>query len=147
MFREYRESDRELCLAVFDSNVPQYFTDEERDLFDAFLQDLPGPYFVMDGGDGRAAACGGYAIEAEDSRADLCWGMVRGDLHGQQLGRALTELRISEAKDDPRVSSIALNTSQHTKGFYQKMGFEILEIIEDGYAPGLHRVEMRSSWK
>ncbi|MEM7414434.1 MAG: GNAT family N-acetyltransferase [Gemmatimonadota bacterium] len=141
--RNFVAADLEACLAVFDSNVPRFFTDEERPLFADFLADLPGPYFVLEMEDGSVGGCGGYAVNAEHGSADLCWGMVRQELHGKQLGRALTERRVTAALDDPDVHVIALNTSQHTRGFYEHLGFEVLEVVRDGYAPGLHRCEMR----
>ena len=44
------------------SGVPDFFTYEERDLFADFLRELPGPYFVLELGEGGVAACGGYAF-------------------------------------------------------------------------------------
>lgn len=78
--REYRSSDRAACLAVFDSNVGGSFLPSERPDFAAFLDALPGPYFVIED-DGVIIACGGYAANAESSdTADLCWGMVQREL-------------------------------------------------------------------
>ena len=69
--------------------------------------------------------------------------MVRRDRHRSGLGRLLTEARIERAARDPRVNTVALNTSQHTEGFYLRFGFRTVEIVPDGYAEGLHRYEMR----
>ncbi len=55
----------------------------------------------------------------------------------------MTRLRIERALQDPAVSLIALNTSQHTAGFYESLGFHKIEVIRDGYGPGLDRCEMR----
>lgn len=141
--RSFEGSDTDACLAVFDSNVPDYFTREERELFTAFLLDLPGPYLVLEMDHGTIGACGGYAFRDDGRVADMCWGMVRRDLHGRQLGRALTESRIEAAEREATVREIALNTSQHTRGFYERLGFRVIEVIGDGYAPGLDRCEMR----
>ena len=92
---------------------------------------------------GAIVGCGGYAYSGEDGTADLCWGMVRRELHGTGLGRRLTELRIERSREDPRVKAIALRTSQHTAGFYERLGFQVLRVTEDAYAPGLHRYDMR----
>ena len=59
--RAYAPGDREDCLAIFDSNVPEDFRAEERVGFEAFLDALPGPYFVVVDDEGRVRACGGYA--------------------------------------------------------------------------------------
>lgn len=140
--REYQQADLETCLAVFDTNVPKYFTSEERPGFQSFLEELPGPYLVLTDAGGGIMGCGGYAIDRETGSADLCWGMVRQELHGTGLGRFLTRLRIERSREDPRVTDIALHTSQHTAGFYERLGFRILSVTEDAYAPGLHRYDM-----
>lgn len=140
--RRYTPADRPLCLDVFDSNVPRYFTDLERAEFEHFLDALPGPYLVLVDEAGAVVACGGFAIRAEAGVADLCWGMVHGRRHAEGLGRTLTELRIEEAAADPSVHTLALNTSQLTTGFYERFGFEVTKVTPDGYGPGLDRYDM-----
>jgi len=144
-FRDYEPRDLDACLEILDSNVPRFFKPDERDEFWSFLHELPGPYLVLVTPGGRVAACGGYAINPDDGSADLCWGMVRQDLHGMGLGRRLTRRRIELSVRDPRVREICLHTSQHTAGFYERLGFSTIGVLEDGYAPGLHRCDMRMS--
>lgn len=141
--RRYRAaSDRAACLDVFDSNVPEFFLPAERAEFEAFLDDLPGPYFVGESG-GRIVACGGYALTDSGRRADLCWGMVRRKAQRRGLGRRLTDHRIERAVAHPGVNVVALQTSQHTAAFYETRGFEIAEIEPDGFGPGMDRYDMR----
>jgi ribosomal protein S18 acetylase RimI-like enzyme len=71
--------------------------------------------------------------------------MVRRELHGQGLGRALVEIRIERIRADPNVETVLLNTCQHTVGFYERLGFRTLDVTIDGYAPGLDRCEMSLS--
>jgi ribosomal protein S18 acetylase RimI-like enzyme len=140
--REYTKEDRQSCLAVFDSNVPIFFTAPEKVEFERFLDSLPGPYFVVEGS-GRVYGCGGYAVVGSDGRADLCWGMVLRSRQGTGLGRLLLEARLEAATTDPAVRVVMLNTSQLTTGFYERLGFRTSKIIPDGYSPGLDRCEMR----
>lgn len=140
--RHYRREDLQGCLAVFDTNVPLFFRQHERDEYQSFMQALPGPYFVLENKKGEVVGCGGYAVVAEDERADLCWGMIRADVQRGGLGRLLTEARLRHAAADPRIKAVAINTSQHTVGFYERLGFRTVEVIADGYAPGLDRCEM-----
>jgi len=140
--REYRPTDREGCVSVFETNLPKFFQPEELAEFKQFLEELPGPYLVMVDTEGIVAGCGGYALLDGSETADLCWGMVRQGLHGQGLGRRLTKARIEGARRDLSVSRIALHTSQHTRGFYEEMGFRMTEMRRDGYGPGLHRCDM-----
>lgn len=133
---------RDACVDVFDSNVPDYFLPSERAQFEAFLDDLPGPYFIGESG-GRVVACGGIALSDEGGRADLCWGMVHRSLHRRGLGRRLTRHRVEEARGLPEVRQIALQTSQHTKDFYRSLGFEVVEVDPDGFGEGMDRLHMR----
>ena len=128
---------------MFRTNQPLFFTPEELDLYGSFLSALPGPYLVVRGPDGGIVACGGYALRESGTVADMCWGMVRRDLHGLGIGKTLTQARVERITREEAVREITLNTSQHTLGFYQRLGFETVEILADGYAKGLDRCEMR----
>lgn len=141
--RGFVDGDRAACLSLFDSNVPTYFRADERAEFEAFLDALPDPYLVLRSGDDEPLACGGFALAEGGRRADLCWGMVRSERHGTGLGRRLTEARLERAARHPGVEVVALNTSQHTVGFYEALGFETVAVEADGYAAGLDRCEMR----
>lgn len=139
--RPYRTEDRTACLALFDSNTPRFFDPSELAGFERFLDELVWPYQVIER-DGRVVACGGHAVEPDGLTASLCWGMVENGLHGQGLGRALTEARLTAASAEPGVSRVRLDTGQHTTGFYERFGFVIEAVIPNGYAPGSHRHEM-----
>ena len=141
--RDFAAGDTEACLAVFDSNVPEYFHEGERAEFLAFLEALPGPYLVLVDDLGDVVGCGGYARAESPGRADLCWGMVRNDAHRKGMGRALTKARLNRILADPDVREVALNTSQHTTGFYERLGFRTVSVVRDGCGPGLDRCEMR----
>ncbi len=141
--RDYTPRDHDACMEVFQTNVPKFFKPHERDEFRDFLNALPGPYLVFDDRAYRVLACGGYAFRENGTVADLCWGMVRQELHGLGLGRVLTHKRIQRILRDVRVTEITLHTSQHTTGFYERLGFTTVDVQADGYAPGLDRCEMR----
>lgn len=143
LVRDYSPADREACLALFDSNVPTFFVTAERAEFAAFLDALPGPYIVLEAEDGRIVGCGGIAVTPRTGVADLCWGMVDRRLHGTGLGRRLTVERLKRAKSDPLTRAVALSTSQHTTGFYERLGFTITGVVKDGFAPGLDQCDMR----
>ncbi|MEK9500290.1 GNAT family N-acetyltransferase [Gaopeijia maritima] len=143
--RLFRPSDREACLAVFDSNVPDFFGVHERREYVEFLGSLPGPYWVLEEGAGLIVGAGGYALVEDEGRADLCWGMVHGARHGEGLGRTLTEVRMDQALRHPRVREFRISTSQHTRGFYERLGFRVIETIPEGFGPGMDRCDMRWS--
>lgn len=140
---DYSPDDRSACLAIFDSNVPGSFLSEERELFAAFLDDLPGPYFVLADEAGDVVACGGYAISPGTTTADLCWGMVTSDRQGTGLGQSLVEIRLARIGADSSATDAALKTSQHTRAFYEKLGFTTTRVVPNGIAPGMDTCEMR----
>jgi len=141
--RDYTPADREACLAVFDSNVPEFFVTAEREDFAAFLDTLPGPYYVLEDDAGAVLGCGGYALEPGTTRASLCWGMVRRERHRTGLGRLLFEERLARIRADGLADVVGLDTSQHTRTFYEQYGFATLRVVPDAYAPGLDRCDMR----
>ena len=138
--RDYREDDHAACMRVFDSNIDPFFQPSERPEFQAFLNHLPGPYFVVEDEAGEVVACGGFAVDA--GCASFCWGMVLRALHGRGVGRMLSQERLRRIMVDPTVTRIRLDTSQHTTAFYTKLGFRITEIEPDGYGPGLDKCYM-----
>ena len=116
---------------------------EERSDFAAFLDALPGPYLVIENDAGEVVAGGGHAVAPGTRTADLCWGMARRDLHGTGLGRRLLDERLKRVMADEQATSVRLQTSQHTRGFYERRGFICVDVIPDAFGPGLDHCEMR----
>ncbi|HYC99025.1 GNAT family N-acetyltransferase [Brevundimonas sp.] len=140
--RPYETRDREACLALFDGNCPRFFDASERAGYEAFLDGRDGPYQVIER-DGRIVACGGHTMESDGRTVSLCWGMVEAGLHGAGLGTGLTRARLASARAAPGARTVRLETSQHTRGFYERFGFEAVRVRPDGFAPGIDACEMR----
>lgn len=140
--RAYTPADRQACLTLFDSNTPRFFDPSERAGFEGFLNEMRWPYQVI-ARDGRIVACGGHAVEPNGRTVSLCWGMVEQGLHGQGLGRLLTEARLAAARAEAGVTEVRLDTGALTTGFYERFGFVIEQVVKDGYAPGSDRYDMR----
>ena len=138
-FRQYLPGDRDDCLEVFCSNIPRYFREYEQQEFASFL-DLGTPYFVVEVG--SVVACGGYAVREGSDQADLCWGMVTAEYHGQNLGEFLLLGRLAEIVRRNQIQRVRLGTSQLTAGFFEKFGFAIQTTKENSIAEGLDDVEM-----
>ena len=139
--RPYQAGDRDACLALFDGNTPRFFDPSERADFAAWLDTSPHPYLVILR-DGRLVACGGHALDGDGTVAALCWGMVAQDVHGQGLGRALTQARLDAIRALPQVASVRMTTSQHTQGFYAAFGFETMKVTPNGFGPGIDQWDM-----
>ncbi len=140
--RDYTPEDKAACLVIFDSNAAPYFALHERGELINFLDNLPAPYFVVEGEDGAVAACGGYWIVPQTPVAHLTWGMVARGWHRQGIGRLLLHARLQRLRQEPGLETVRLQTSQYTYGFFEKEGFVIESIEQDGFAAGLHRYNM-----
>jgi GNAT superfamily N-acetyltransferase len=140
--RPYRRNDQDACLAIFESNVPDYFHPHDRHDFMAFLDDLPGPYFVCALPERGVKACGGYYTQAEAQVASLTWGMVHCDHHRQGIGRTLLEYRLAEIRAIPQIRTVRARTTHVTEGFFRRYGFVTSARRADGFGPGLDLVEL-----
>ncbi len=142
-FRDYALTDSEGCLDVFDSNIPEFFSESEREDFVDFLDHLPGQYGVVIDVTGRIVGCGGIATSRSNPNGtDLTWGMVHKSLHRQGIGRILTRERLAWVDRMPDVDVVYLHTSHLTEGFYESFGFRTVKRIPHGYGEGVDRCDM-----
>lgn len=140
-FREYQASDIEDVIAVFLTNIPKYFVPAEEQQLREYLAEHPEDYYVLESG-GEVVGAGGVALN-EDETISLCWGMVRNDLIGTGRGKQLTLFRMEKARKKWGERDFMISTSQHTEGFYKKLGFETIERIPNGFGPGIDTCKMR----
>ena len=140
--RPYESRDKAACLAIFDSNSPKYFAPHERDEFSEFLDKPTCTYFVIEAG-AAITGCGGYWVSDDGSRAIMCWGMVANDKHSTGLGKWLLLYRWKIISQVAPGALLEINTSQHTYGFFEKLGLKVTEIVKNGYGENIDRYEMR----
>lgn len=138
--RQYTAADGNSCLAVFDSNRPDYFAGGERERFEKFLAEPDSPYFVMEH-ESAVVGCGGFAVSGNSAR--LTWGMIRRQLHRRGLGRFLLLYRLREiSRSGVEVETVGLDTTPLAAPFFLSQGFRVASTTPDGYGPGLDRMEM-----
>lgn len=151
--RPYHPTDRSACLEIFSSNIPTFFTQEEEPYFIEWLDGLElsahgksadgvAYYFVAEV-DGKVLGCGGWGIREGADHATLIWGAVHQDHHRVGIGDALTKYRIEDFRRCYATFPMTIDTSHRTAAFYERFGFTTERFTEDGYAPGLHRHDMR----
>jgi N-acetylglutamate synthase-like GNAT family acetyltransferase len=140
--RSYSQSDRRACLEILETNTPGFFIPTDCDGYAAYLDNLPGPYFVLEES-GQIAACGGWAIDA-DGVADLTWAMVRRDLHRRGLGRELLRFRLNAIHSETRATLVRVRTTQLVQGFFEREGFTVVDVAPNGFGAGLDKVTMES---
>jgi N-acetylglutamate synthase-like GNAT family acetyltransferase len=143
--RAYEPNDREACLRILDSNVPEYFLASDRDEVATFLDDLERlgvRYFVVEDDAGKIVACGGVGVDDSTKDARLCWGMVERARHRQGIGRMLLVERLRAAMSlGAKTASLA--TISKVEGFFAHEGFTFTSGEDDHYAPGMHRRDYR----
>ena len=138
--RPYAVTDKPACMAVFDSNVPDYFDLSERDMLSTWLDAPKGEYYVVEQ-DGKVIGCGGFAREVR-GQARFTWGMVHNNHHGEGLGRLLAEHRLAEIEKTGAYSEAELFTTPQVAPFFRKFGFVDAGTKKDGFAPGMDQVQM-----
>jgi N-acetylglutamate synthase-like GNAT family acetyltransferase len=142
IFRRYTPADRSTCIAILDSNMPRFFSHQDRREFLAFLEAPVGTYNILEQEEGHIIGCGGIATRDEEQTGILTWGMLHRDYHRQGWGRQLAFLRLRQLSAYPALQKITLNTSQESAGFFEKMGFHSTEFLPNFYCEGLHCVKM-----
>ncbi|QQS32101.1 MAG: GNAT family N-acetyltransferase [Acidobacteriota bacterium] len=141
MIRPYSAGDLEAVIAIFRSNIPKYFVESEESELREFLADSVENYYVIEL-NGEVVGAGGIALNADDT-VSLCWGMVHSSRLGTGLGKLLTEYRLARSQEMFGAKPIVTNTSQHTSGFYERLGFVMIEHTPDGFGPGIDICRMR----
>jgi len=142
--RPYTTDDKAACLALIDDNTPDFFAPHENTEFDTFLDNPGDAYWVAEDDAGTVVGCTGYWVIAETPTAIITWTMVERSLQGRGIGRLLLLTCLRHLCRVPDVQTVTLETSQHIVGFYEHIaGFEVQEVVKDGYASGLHKVKMR----
>jgi L-amino acid N-acyltransferase YncA len=150
--RSYQPADRSQCLEIFKGNVPRFFTTAEIAEFEVWLNGQDEEhvaygnvsaqyYFVVESGN-KIIGCGGFYIAREEATARMAWGMVANALHKKGVGKKLLEHRINVIGALHPDCSISLDTTQHSFGFFEKLGFITTKITRDFYAPGMDRYDM-----
>ncbi|NBB23221.1 GNAT family N-acetyltransferase [Runella sp. CRIBMP] len=135
-FRTYELSDRTELEEIFLQNTPKYFAPEELGDFLEYL-DIFGDDYVVAVVDGRIVGGGGYWIRSSDHQGGLSWAFLRPDFQGTGVGKALAVYRIDLIKASGGAKMILVETSQHSFGFYEKLGFKLLSQQPDYWAPGI----------
>ena len=99
------------------------------------------PFFVVQEGH-RIIACGGIYVDHRFNMAGLAWSMVDPKYQDQGVGTEFTIFRIKQIRKAFPDLPCFIETSQHAKGFYQKLGFRTKNVVKNGLADGLDKYFM-----
>jgi [ribosomal protein S18]-alanine N-acetyltransferase len=141
IIREYIKQDREMVLDLFRLNAPKYFAPEEETDLAFYLDHEIEFYFVLEL-DKVIVGCGGFNFSEDKTNGIISWDILHPDFQGRSLGRNLLNYRIERLKKFPQVQQITVRTSQLAYKFYEKLGFKIIEVVENYWAKGFHLYKM-----
>lgn len=140
-FKPFNKSYQTACVELFKSNLDGYFSPDEVLDFILFLENLTADQHYYVGLDGQdIVACGGWG--ENEKGYNLRWGMIDNQRHQKGLGSQLLEFRINKIYELYGGVNIYIKTSGKAHGFFEKFGFQVLEIIPDGIYEGIDEVQM-----
>lgn len=141
LIREYNSHDKEAVLNIFKLNTPKYFSLEEENEIVYYLENEIEQYFVVEI-DGKVVGSGGINFSKGKTTGIISWDILHPDFQGKSLGSLLLNYRLKKLKQFEEIQKITVRTSQLSYKFYQKLGFKLIEIVEDYWAKGYHLYSM-----
>jgi ribosomal protein S18 acetylase RimI-like enzyme len=142
IIREYKNSDKEVVLNLLRLNTPKYFSpDEEKDLI-YYLENEIDYYFVLEINN-QIVGAGGINFSDDKTIGKISWDIFHPEFQGKSLGSQLLIYRIEKLRQFKDIQQISVRTSQLVFKFYEKLGFELIEIVEDYWAKGFHLYQMK----
>ena len=153
-FAAYEERHRARCLEIFDANCPEYFAPNEREEYAAFLAEMPDGYEVCIVDGDVAGAFGLIASQDADQDADaatgsgmrLNWILLDPAVQGRGVGSAMMG-RVAKAArarlGTGRAGAVQIAASHRSAPFFARFGATEVRRTQDGWGPGMHRVDMR----
>jgi ribosomal-protein-alanine N-acetyltransferase len=139
--REYESKDKNDVINLIRLNTPDYFAvDEEEDL-NKYLETERELYYVLLY-DQKIVGCGGINFADNSTIGKICWDIFHPNYHGKSLGTKLLKHRIDILNSIEGIQKITVRTSQVAYKFYEKQGFELIEIKKDYWAEGFDMYNM-----
>jgi len=138
-FRTYSQNDKEECLSLFDENCPEYFSPNEREDYEDFLAATPKGYEVLVYDDEIVGVFG--LFRESDIEAKLDWILLSQNRQGDGLGSLIMNRVISQATESS-FQIITIATSHKAYKFFLKKGASIISEKQNGWGPGMHRIDM-----
>ncbi len=133
--RDYTPEDREACLEVYHSNVPDPCPEAILPLCARFL-DEGTSYLLVVEHEGRVAGCGGLELRGEGPFAHLFFGFLHKDWQGRGLGTTLLAARLSLIEHEGQDITVHLEAGTEAAGFFGRFGFKLGAVKANVLGPG-----------
>jgi ribosomal-protein-alanine N-acetyltransferase len=142
VIKKYEAVHRAGVLELLRLNTPKYFSpDERQDLID-YLDNHLEYYYVVES-ENQVMGCGGLNLSDEPEVIRISWDIIHPESQGRGLGKELTRFRMERIQEIPGIKMVSVRTSQLAYKFYEKLGFELKEVVKDFWAEGydMYRME------
>ncbi|PBQ33462.1 GNAT family N-acetyltransferase [Sphingobacteriaceae bacterium] len=139
--RTYTAEDKQQVLNLLRLNTPRYFAPEEEKDFSYYLENELEYYFVLEYEE-SIVGCGGFNFSGNAAVGKISWDIFHPDYQGKSLGSTLFDYRLKKLEEFTELKTIIVRTTQLVYKFYEKKGFELMEVIENYWAPGLDLYKM-----
>lgn len=142
IFQAYEANHLNACLALFKSNLGNFFAAHEEVDFIEYLKNLSSEdQYYVGKIDDRIVCCGGW--DSQPSGYHLRWGMLDNSFHKMGLGKQLLEFRLKQIENLYGKVDVLITTSNSAQGFFEHYGFLTIQTIPNGIAVGIDEVYMR----
>lgn len=133
--RQYQQSDIEKVLEIFRLNTPAYFDPSEESGLIKYLE-AKGNYFYVAVKESGIIGGGGHDLPINQTHAMLSWYFVHPNVYGQGIGTALVRQNWESVSMKTHINKLIVRTSQFAYPFFEKHGFETIEVKIDYWAKG-----------
>lgn len=137
----YKNSDKQSLIQIFRQNIPKYFAPKELEDFIMYLDKHADTYFTVKAGDIINGGFG-YVIDKQEQTGSITWIFFHPDTTGTGLGTASLNYCLPILKSNSFVDKITVRTSQHANLFFEKFGFNLIEIKKDYWGKDLDLYSM-----
>lgn len=140
--RAYKDSDKLIVLNLLRLNTPTYFSPEEENDLIYYLENEIEYYFVLEINN-QIVGVGGINFSDDKTIGKISWDIFHPNFQRKSFGSKLLTYRIKKIEQIKEVQEISVRTSQLVYKFYEKHGFELIEIVENYWAKGFHLYKMK----
>lgn len=133
--RNYALEDRDNVIKLLKLNIPHFFAASEEANFIKYLETERELYFVLLLNK-KIIGCGGINFADNRSIGKISWDIIHPKYQKKSFGTMLLKHRIDLLLTLNSIQIITVRTSQVVYKFYEKNGFELIEVIKDYWAEG-----------
>lgn len=141
VIREYCPQDKTSVLNLLRLNTPRYFSPEEENDLIYYLDNEVEYYFVIEF-DKTIIGSGGFNFSGDETNGKISWDIFHPEFQGKSFGSMLLLYRIEKLQQFKNIKTITVRTSQLVYKFYEKLGFKLIETVEDYWAKDFHLYKM-----